>query len=66
MNKRILFPALLATLVAPAMAREKSAATFVVPKNVQKIRVRSYRDGKKVIDTSLNVAPGQTFTIDTV
>lgn len=72
MNKRTVFGAIAAIALAPFMigrseaAGRRAAATFVVPGGVNKIRVRSYRDGKKVIDTSLNVAPGQTFTIDTV
>ena len=47
-------------------ADRKSAATFVVPRGVTKIRVRSYRGNNKIIDTAINVVPGQTFTIDTV
>jgi hypothetical protein len=47
-------------------SNRKPAATFVVPKGVTKIRVRSYRGNNKIIDTALNVVPGQTFTIDAV
>ena len=39
---------------------------FVVPKGVNKIRVRSYNAGRMIIDTELNVSPGQTFKIDPV
>lgn len=72
MNKRNVFGALAALAAAPLMigrseaAPRKAAATFTVPSGVKKLRVRSYRNGTKVIDTALNVAPGQTFTIDTV
>lgn len=72
MNKRTIFGAIAALAVAPFMigrseaAGKRGAATFIVPNNVDKIRVRSYRGGKKVIDTSLNVQPGQYFIIDTV
>jgi hypothetical protein len=73
MNKRTVFGAIAAVALAPLMIGRSEAAgrggpsaTFTVPRGVKKIRVRSFRDGKKVIDTSLNVQPGQTFTIDTV
>lgn len=55
---------------APFMIGRSDAArrqsVFVVPSGVTRIRVRSYRDAKKVIDTEIDVTPGQTFTIDTV
>jgi hypothetical protein len=72
MNKRFAFAAMAALAFAPFMigrseaAYRKPAATFVVPKGVTKIRVRSYRGNNKIIDTALNVVPGQTFTIDAV
>jgi hypothetical protein len=72
MNKRNTFAAIAALTLAPFMigrseaADRKSAATFVVPRGVTKIRVRSYRGNNKIIDTAINVVPGQTFTIDTV
>jgi hypothetical protein len=72
MKKRHIFGAIAALAIAPIMigrseaAGRRAAATFVVPNGVRKLRVRSFRDGKKVIDTALNVVPGQTFTIDTV
>jgi hypothetical protein len=54
-------------MIGPTEAsNRKPAATFVVPKGVTKIRVRSYRGNNKIIDTALNVVPGQTFTIDAV
>lgn len=72
MNKRNTFAAIAALAIAPFMigrseaAGRRSAATFVVPRGVTKIRVRSYRGNDKIIDTAINVVPGQTFTIDTV
>lgn len=72
MNKRNVFGAVAALALAPLMIGRseamprKAAATFTVPSGVKKLRVRSYRNGNKVIDTALNVVPGQTFTIDTV
>lgn len=53
----------LTTATLPALA---SQYHFVVPKGVNRIRVRSYRSGEQVIDTELNVTPGQTFRIDPV
>jgi hypothetical protein len=73
MNKRNIFGAIAALAIAPFMigrseaaGRDGLSATFTVPRGVNKIRVRSYRNGKKVVDTALNVQPGQTFTIDAV
>jgi len=58
--------ALGALTTAPLSALAASAYNFVVPKNVNRIRVRSYRNGRLIIDTELNVTPGQTFRIDPV
>ena len=73
MNKRNIFGAIAALAIAPIMigrseaaSRRGAAATFVVPRGVTKLRVRSYRGSNKVIDTALNVVPGQVFTIDAV
>ncbi len=73
MNKRYILAAVAALAATPFMigrseaaGREGPSATFTVPRGVKKIRVRSYRDGRKVIDTAMNVQPGQTFTIDAV
>ena len=52
------------TATLPALAA--TSYNFVVPKGVNRIRVRSYRDGDEVLDTELNVSPGQTFRIDPV
>lgn len=69
MNKRKMMGALAllaaAPLVSPANAA-KTSATFSVPTGVKKIRVRSYKGGRVVIDTMLNVEPGQVFKIDAV
>lgn len=56
--------ALGALTTAPLPAH--AAANFTVPKDVKRIRVRSYREGKLVIDTEIDVTPGQTFRIDPV
>lgn len=72
MNKRNIFGAIAALALASFVigrseaAERKTSATFVVPRGVTKIRVRSYRGNNKIIDTALNVVPGQVFTIDTV
>ena len=72
MNKRSAFGAIATLAFTQFMigrseaSDRKPAATFVVPKGVTKIRVRSYRGNNKIIDTALNVVPGQTFTIDAV
>lgn len=51
------------TATLPAFA---ASYNFTVPRGVNKIRVRSYRNGHQVIDTELNVIPGQTFRIDPI
>lgn len=69
MNKRSMIGALalLATVpFAGAAKAAKTSATFSVPTGVKKIRVRSYKGGRVVIDTMLNVEPGQVFKIDAV
>lgn len=58
--------ALGALTTAPPSALAASPNNFVVPKDVNRIRVRSYRNGRLIIDTELNVTPGQTFRIDPV
>ena len=54
----------LTTATLPALATP--SYNFVVPKGVNRIRVRSYRGKDQIIDTELNVTPGQTFRIDPV
>ena len=54
---------MLGALVSATLpASAASTYNFVVPKGVRKIRVRSYRNSKQV----LNVIPGQVFRIDSV
>lgn len=67
MNKRFFFgamAALTAAQITKADAKATGSATFVVPNGVNRIRVRSYAKGSKVLDRSLDVTPGQTFIID--
>lgn len=46
-------------------AQEKKSVTWKVPKNVKRIRVRSWdQEGNAVMDTNLNVRPDQVFKID--
>lgn len=67
MNKRLLLGALALPLLAvPALARERATATFNVPHGVSKLRIRSYREGRKVIDTVVNVRAKQTFVVEAV
>lgn len=65
MNKRI---ALLGLLSLPftfiAAKARASSEKYVVPKGVNLIRVRSFIDGKEVMDTNLRVNPGQIFIIE--
>jgi hypothetical protein len=66
-TKRGVGAAMLGALVSATLpASAASTYNFVVPKGVRKIRVRSYRNSKQVIDTELNVIPGQVFRIDSV
>lgn len=48
------------TMKAEAQPR---AVTYIVPGGVTSIRVRSYVNDKIVIDTVLDVEPGQVFRI---
>lgn len=67
MNKRLLLSALaLPLLASPALTRERATATFNVPHGVSKLRIRSYREGKKVIDTVVRVKAKQTFVVEAV
>lgn len=48
-----------------SQAQEKKSVTWKVPKNVKRIRVRSWdQEGNAVMDTNLNVRPDQVFKID--
>lgn len=74
MNKRNLFAGLIGLCTIPIAAVAAKAATykpsgsasFVVPTNVERIRVRSWKDGRKVLDREMSVEPGQIFRIDPV
>ena len=74
MKKRKLFTGLAGLFALSFAAKIDSAkaansggsATFTVPANVEKIRVRSYLKGEKVLDRQLDVSPGQVFRIDPV
>lgn len=73
MNKRKLFAGLTGLLALPFIPTAKAAtykpngsATFVVPANVERIRVRSWKEGRKMLDREMSVEPGQIFRIDPV
>lgn len=72
MEKRKLLAALAGAMFVPfvakastaSAARSNGSATFVVPANVDRIRVRSFVKGDKVLDREIDVQPGQVFRID--
>lgn len=68
MKKRMFMAGALALAALPtkAEAQEDEAAdvTYVVPKGVNSIRVRSFVGDKKVLDTNFKVTPGQRFRIN--
>lgn len=71
MEKRTLLAAFIGLVAMPFVggstkseAGRSGSATFVVPANVDKIRVRSYVENNKVLDRVLDVQPGQVFRID--
>lgn len=74
MNKRKLFAGLFGLCAVPITAiaakaatyKPSGSATFVVPANVDRIRVRSWKNNQKVLDREMSVVPGQTFRIDPV
>jgi len=52
-------------LATIARSEDKKSVTWRVPKNVKRIRVRSWdQEGNEVMDTNLNVRPDQVFKID--
>ncbi len=57
-------------LLLPFLSVKSEAAPksgkYVVPKDINLIRVRSFLDGKEVLDTNFKVNPGQIFVIDAV
>lgn len=73
MDKRKLFAGLIGLCTLPfaskALAngyKPNGSATFTVPSTVERIRIRSWKNGRKVIDREMSVEPGQTFRIDPV
>lgn len=74
MNKRKLFAGLFGICAVPFTAVATKAATykpsgsasFIVPANVDRIRVRSWKNDQKVLDREMSVEPGQLFRIDPV
>ncbi len=42
---------------------EMSSFHWVIPDGITKIRIRSLRDGKEVLDREIKVTPGQEFII---
>jgi hypothetical protein len=48
-----------------AKSQDNKSVTWKVPKNVNRIRVRSWdQEGNAVMDTNLKVRPDQVFKID--
>lgn len=67
MNKRLLLAGLTSLPFFATLANAAGkAGTYIVPKNVTLIRVRSTVDGKEVLDTNFRVVPGQKFMIEAV
>jgi hypothetical protein len=71
MDKRKLFAGLIGLCTLPiastfAQTKQPGSATFTVPSSVKRIRVRSWKQGRKVLDREMSVEPGQTFRIDPV
>jgi hypothetical protein len=63
----VLWALVIAMIVTAGMALAKSSrgtVWFSVPSGVTEVRVRSYKNGKIVMDRSLSVVPGQSFRID--
>ena len=50
----------------PANAEVPKVVSWIVPAGVSQIRVTSVTDGKNVLDTVINVKPGQTFKVEAV
>lgn len=71
MNRRNWFMGIGALLVGTGSASASVNAntgarsvTYTVPKEITRIRVRSWKGKKEVIDTHFTVEPGQIFRID--
>jgi hypothetical protein len=70
MNKRVLIGTAIG-VAAGILSLEKANAetktgNYTVPKNVKRIRVRSFVGDKEVLDTHFRVVPGQKFVIDAI
>lgn len=75
MNKRELFTKLTAGVLATGPLAIIMAGTsvgksifakahnFVVPAGMTKLNIKSYKDGKQILDYTINVEPGQIFTV---
>lgn len=75
MNRRGIFSALLLLPFVSSItnAQDKKqipsddSIMWRVPKGIKKVRVRSWaQDGDELMDTYINVKPGQVFKIDVV
>ena len=69
MKKRSLIAGLLTIPFFSGFAyaqKAKSAGKYVVPTDVNLIRVRSFLGDKEVLDTNFKVNPGQVFIIEAV
>jgi hypothetical protein len=72
MDKRLLLAGLtalpfFATVTNAANLNGRNTATWKVPPGVTKIRVRSWTpDGRKDMDRTLNVEPGELFRLDAI
>lgn len=69
LSRRKLFGSLVAGVAAvtPAVAAtgtSQKSVTYMVPKGIRRIRVRSYKGDREIIDTHFSVEPGQIFKID--
>lgn len=77
MDRRSIFGGLIALIATPIAAtaatakkcfnQDQNSVQWTVPKNITKIRVRSWsKERKEVIDTHFSVREGQVFRIDVV
>lgn len=68
LSRALLVSALVLAFFAVGYAQSKTAKRasvwYTVGSNTESIRVRSYVDGKIVLDRSIDVVPGQVFRID--
>lgn len=68
MTRRGIFASIaaFATYFSVKSASANTSANWTVPEGVNVIRVRSFRNGRLVMDTNVDVTPGQTFKIDVI